>query len=113
MQHRRIVAPTGRDANKKTLTGLLMRTTVSEIIRPDRHVFFARVALSSPWRPPSRSDPAPLSTRRKSISERQRQRVCAIELPRTREHASPLEWQRKIPHTRNRGRVTANDSLRG
>ena len=28
-------------------------------------------------------------------------------------HASPLEWQRKIPRTRNRGRVTANDILRG
>jgi hypothetical protein len=38
---------------------------------------------------------------------------CCFELPRTRELASPLEWQRKIPHTRNRGRVTANDNLRG
>ena len=38
---------------------------------------------------------------------------CCFELPRTREAASPLEWQRKILRTRNRGRVTANDNLRG
>ena len=38
---------------------------------------------------------------------------CRFELPRTREAASPLEWQRKIPRTRNRGKVTANDNLRG
>jgi hypothetical protein len=71
----------GRDANKKTLTGLLMRTTVSEIFRPDRHAFFARVALSLPSRPAIKIRPAPLSTRRKSINERQRQRVCAIAAP--------------------------------
>ena len=38
---------------------------------------------------------------------------CCFELPRTREAASPLEWQRKIPRTRNRGRVTTNDTLGG
>jgi hypothetical protein len=55
-----------------------MRTTFSEIFRPDRHAFFARVALSLPSRPAIKIRPAPLSTRRKSINERQRQRVCAI-----------------------------------
>ena len=38
---------------------------------------------------------------------------CCFELPRTREYASPLEWQGKIPHTRNRGTVTAKDILGG
>jgi len=34
-----------------------------------------------------------------------------FELPRTREAASPLEWQRKILRTRNRDRMAANDTL--
>ena len=55
-----------------------MRTTVSEIFRPDRDAFFARVALSLPSRPAIKIRPAPLSTRRKSINERPRQKVYAI-----------------------------------
>ena len=51
--------------------------------------------------------------RRKGLHHRLDHTRCCFELPRTREPGSPLEWQRKIPHTRNRGRVTANDNLRG
>ena len=58
-------------------------------------------------------DPSDILRRGKSINEWQSQESTPSQLPRTREFASPLEWQRKIPHTRNRGRVTANDNLRG
>src|SRR6478609_789033 len=83
---REYVAPSDRRANgarrqQKDVNGTSRRTTVSEIFRPDRHAFFARVALSLPSRPAIKIRPAPLSTRRKSINERQRQRVRAIAAP--------------------------------
>jgi hypothetical protein len=87
-----------------------MRTTIGGIFRPDRHAFFAKLALSLLSQPAIKFRPAPLPPGGTRCESEYAEGGAAMALTRKREYgASPARDIRKSPECAMAAKRKRND----
>jgi hypothetical protein len=85
--------------NESCEQGRIMRTTIGGIFRPDRHAFFAKLALSLLSQPAIKFRPAPLPRGGTRCESKYAEGGAAMALTRKREYGHlPRGILENLPH---------------